>query len=64
MFIPLLAAAISAATFTKLGAVSVQVTVLSGALWTTLAVIVALAAYIMWQHMAVSKPPAPTAPMT
>ena len=52
MFIPFLAAAISAATFAKLGAMSVQVTVLSGALWTTVAVIVAMAAYIMWRHMA------------
>ena len=52
MFIPLLAAAISAATFAKLGAMSVQVTVLSGALWTTLAVVVALAAYIIWQRSA------------
>ena len=52
MFIPFLAAAISAATFAQLGAMSVQVTVLSGALWTTVAVIVAMAVYILWQHMA------------
>ena len=48
MFIPFLAAAISAATFAKLSAMSVEVTVLSGALWATVAVIVAMA--IMWQH--------------
>ena len=51
MFIPVLAAAISAATFAKLGALSVQVTVLSGALWTTLAIIIAMAAYILWRRM-------------
>lgn len=50
MFIPFLAAAISAAAFFKVGALSVQVAVLSGALWATVAIIVTLAAYIMWQQ--------------
>ncbi len=50
MFIPLLAVAISAGAFSKLGALSVQVAVLSGALWATVASSVALAAYIIWQH--------------
>ncbi len=50
MFIPLLAVAISAGAFSKLGALSVQVAVLSGALWGTVASSVALAAYILWRH--------------
>ena len=50
MFIPLLAVAISAGAFSKLGAMSVQVAVLSGALTATAAIIIALAAYIMWQQ--------------
>lgn len=49
MLIPFLAAAISAGAFAKLGALSVQVAVLSGALWVTVASSVALAAYILWR---------------
>ena len=50
MFIPLLAVAIAAGAFSKLGAMSVQVAVLSGALWATGAITIALAAYIMWRR--------------
>ncbi len=50
MFILFLAAAISAGAFSKLGALSVQVTVLSGALWATVASSVALIAYIVWRR--------------
>lgn len=52
MFISFLAAAISAATFSKLGALSVQVAVLSGALWATVAIIIVMAGYILWQRSA------------
>ena len=49
-FIPFLAVAISAGAFAKLGAMSVQVAVLSGALWATVAIILAMVGCIMWRN--------------
>jgi hypothetical protein len=50
MFIPFLAASIVAATFTKMGAMSVQIAMLTSALNTMLFLVIAAAAYLVWQR--------------
>ena len=49
MFIPFLAASIVAAAFTHVGAMSVRIAILTSALNTLLILVLAAAAYLVWQ---------------
>jgi hypothetical protein len=50
MFIPILAASIVAAAFTHMGAMSVQISMLTTALNTLILLVLATAAYMVWQR--------------
>ena len=50
MFIPFLAASIVIAAFTKMGAMSVQLFMLTIALKTLLVLVIAAAVYMLWQQ--------------
>jgi hypothetical protein len=50
MFIPFLAASIVAAAFAQMGAMSVQISMLTSALNTLLFLVIAAAAYMLWQR--------------
>jgi membrane protein implicated in regulation of membrane protease activity len=50
MFIPFLAASILAAAFTKMGAMSVQIAMLTSALNTLLFLVIAAAVYMVWHR--------------
>jgi hypothetical protein len=50
MFIPFVAASIVAAAFTHMGAMSVRIAMLTSALNTLLLLVIAAAAYMVWQR--------------
>lgn len=50
MFLPFLAATAVAAAFTQLGAMSVRIAVLTGALNAMVLIAIALAVYAFWKH--------------
>jgi hypothetical protein len=50
MFIPFLAASMLAAAFTHMGAMPLQIAVLTSVLNTLVALFIAIAAYMVWQR--------------
>ena len=50
MFIPFLAASILAAAFAHMGAMSVQISILSSTVNALVALLMAMAAYLVWQR--------------